>query len=44
MCVGCGLCDSDCPQLISYSATLEKINLALKEIRLEAKKEETDNA
>ncbi len=33
MCVGCGRCDADCPQLISYSETLNKINQALKEIR-----------
>lgn len=33
MCVGCGRCDADCPQLISYSQTLKNINQALKEIR-----------
>lgn len=33
MCVGCGRCDADCPEEISYSATLHKINVALAEIR-----------
>ena len=33
MCVGCGRCDADCPELISFSETLNKINQALKEIR-----------
>lgn len=35
MCVGCGRCDADCPEQISYSETLHKINLALVEIRQE---------
>lgn len=35
MCVGCGRCDADCPEEISYSATLQKINNALTEIRQE---------
>lgn len=43
MCVGCGLCDNDCPQLISYSETLNKINKALKEIRVDMEEEETKN-
>ena len=37
MCTGCGRCDADCPELISYSATLEKINNALVEIRQDIK-------
>ncbi len=35
MCVGCGRCSARCPELISYPATLEKLALAIKEIRNE---------
>lgn len=37
MCTGCGRCDADCPELISYSQTLANINAALIEIRQEIK-------
>ena len=32
MCVGCGRCTDRCPELISYTATIEKVNQAVKEI------------
>ena len=31
MCVGCGRCDDNCPQYISFSTTIDKINDFLKE-------------
>lgn len=31
MCVGCGRCDDNCPQYISFSTTIDKINEFLKE-------------
>ena len=30
MCVGCGRCDDNCPQYISFSTTIDKINDFLK--------------
>ena len=33
MCVGCGRCTHRCPELISISATLEKVNAAVEEIK-----------
>lgn len=35
MCVGCGRCTDHCPQLISFTATAEKLNAALDEILIE---------
>jgi len=32
MCVGCGRCTDRCPQFISFSHTIEKLNQAVKEI------------
>lgn len=31
MCVGCGRCDDACPQYISFSEAIEKVNKAMKE-------------
>ena len=31
MCVGCGRCDDNCPQYISFSTTIDKINEFCKE-------------
>lgn len=39
MCVGCGRCTARCPQFISITVTLNKMNQALEEIK--AQKEET---
>ena len=36
-CVGCGRCDTVCPEYISYSACINKLNQA---VRAEAGKEE----
>lgn len=32
MCVGCGRCTERCPEFISFTATIEKVNKAVKEI------------
>ena len=39
MCVGCGRCTHRCPELISISATVNKMSAALAEIRAEQAKE-----
>ena len=33
MCVGCGRCTHRCPELISISATVNKVNAAVNEIK-----------
>lgn len=38
MCVGCGRCTHRCPELISISATVNKMNAAVKEIKAELAK------
>ncbi len=38
MCVGCGRCTHRCPELISISATVNKVNAAVKEIKADMKK------
>lgn len=43
MCVGCGRCDIDCPMLISYPATLNKLSAAIKEIKAEEKEAGADD-
>lgn len=32
MCIGCGRCTDNCPEAISFTATVEKVNKAVKEI------------
>ena len=33
MCVGCGRCTNRCPEFISISATVNKMNAAVEEIK-----------
>lgn len=42
MCVGCGRCDIDCPMLISYPTTLNKLSQAIAEIKAEEREAGSD--
>ena len=33
MCVGCGRCDMVCPEYISFSACINKVNKAVEEVQ-----------
>ena len=35
MCVGCGRCDRICPEYISFSACINKVDKAVKEMEAE---------
>ena len=35
MCVGCGRCDDACPQYISFSSAVEKVNILMEQINAE---------
>ena len=39
MCVGCGRCDDQCPQYISFSEAIDKVNNAMKENKVNTVKE-----
>ena len=40
MCTGCGRCDDACPEYISFSNCINKLNKAMEELALERKANE----